>query len=431
MNVTNGYEPHSPVPSPRRATRSIGLGTAALLVPLFGIPALAGAQDRSVTWNEVSRVEVPGRFGAFLQAMPGGLGERESTRGIHVMGNRIRQDDGTSSVIMDLEDGRWITIDHESQTYMEFETADFLGMADAFAELARGIEQDLQVLSDSLQAERDAAMAELRQAMDEASGEMDISLESRATGERQTISGFSAERHVILAEVRIRDEVQGVEAGEEGSLVFLVDLWQTDEFPNADAIYEEWAMQMVQDPEFQRLAEELAGSFEPVTGAMGPEALAVWDPRIAGGLDRIAEVLEELDGTSLRTVVSVAVVPEGAELDEEVLLGWEPASMGDEIQAAIGDAARGAVQDAARGAIQGLGGRFGLGGGGGDPEPEPEEPATVRALLRVTTEIVDVQQSASVSQDLFAPAAGYQRQELPNMEEMLRELREGAAADPN
>jgi hypothetical protein len=399
---------------------SAAMGGLVLALTVLGLPELGAAQDRSVTWTEVSRVEAPGRFGVFLQAMPGGMGERESSHGIHVMGSRIRQDDGSSSMIMDLEEGRWISIDHDSQSYMEFETQDFLGLADSFSEIAQEIEQDLQVLSDELQADRDAALEELRLAMDEASAEMDVSIESRATGERQTISGFSAERHMILAEVRIRDEVQGVDAGEEGSLVFLVDVWQTDEFPSPDALYEEWALQLAQDPEFQRLAEDLSTSFEPVTGAMGPEALAVWDPRIAGGLDRIAEVLEGLDGTAMRTVVSVAVVPEGSELDEEVLLGWEPSSMGDEIQAAVGDAARGAVQDAARGAIQGLGGRFGLGGRGGDPEPEPAEPATVRALLRVTTEIQDVQQTTSVSPDLFLPADGYSRQELPNMEELLR-----------
>ncbi len=386
-----------------------GLFVAAALLA----PPSVGAQDQSITWTEVTEIEAPGSLGMLLQAMPGGAGARESQHGIHVMGSRLRHDQGSISTIMDMEERRWTTVDHDDQSYTSVGPEEIEQMMAAFGDIAEEVAEELEMHADEVEQEWAEAMEQMRLAMEEANAQMEVRLDSRATGERRDFHGFAAERHVITGEVELQEAVQGLENGDGGTLFILVDLWQSEDFPNPDRVAEEWAQELAQDEYLQSLAEELAESVDPLTGAFGPEALAVWDPRIAAGIERLSEVLESLDGVAVHRVVNVAVVPDGATLDEETLLAWEPDSMGSRLQSAAGDAAREAAGDAAREAVGGL--TRGLFGGGGDDEEEEEveEEPEARALLRITTELADVDRSDSVAPELFEPGQGYTERPLP------------------
>jgi vacuolar-type H+-ATPase subunit E/Vma4 len=351
---------------------------------LAGTSSPASAQARSLTWTEVTTIEMPGTMGALLRAT-GSLGDRRSEHGIHLQGSVLRQDEGSSSSIFDAGGRRFISMDHEARSYLEFTFEESAQMAremvDALAESRSELDEALR----ESQAERDEAMEEFRRNMDALQEAMTFRIETQATGERRQIDGMSAERYLISAELEARDGVEGMEDVEGGQVVFLVDLWQTREFPDFDAFMEEWARELAADPAMQALARDMAESLEPLAGEGSAEMLALWDPRIAAGVQQVMEAMEELDGTTLESRTLVALVEPGATLDRAELLAWEPASMGDQLRGQAGETARAAAQEAARGAVRGLSrGLLGRGGGGGG-QAEEQRPPQVRPMLRVSS----------------------------------------------
>lgn len=379
----------------RRRTARSGGGTAArpvaraallgslVLFPGVVFPGLAEAQERSLTWTQVTQIEMPGTLGTVLRAT-GALNERRTDHAIYLSGSVLRQDDGSQSFIFDAENRRYLTVDHETRTYIEFTMEESVQVAREMSEVMREARSGADEAMAEAQAERDEALEELRRSMDAMQEAMTFRIRTEPTGERRSFGGMSAERFLITAELEAREGVEGMDEVEGGQIVFLVELWQTQDFPDVDAFMEDWARAMAEDPAMQALAEEMSEIFEPLAGdAASADMLALWDPRIAAGVKQVMEATEALEGTTLESRTLVALVEPGARLDRAELLAWEPASMGDQIRDQAGDAARAAAADAARGAIRGLT-RGRLGGGGGD-EPAVREDPRVRPMLRVTS----------------------------------------------
>ncbi len=354
----------------------LGVGLLSATTPLE-------AQERSLTWTQMTKVEMPGTLGAVLRAT-GALDERRAQHGIFISGSVLRQDDGSTSVIFDSENRRYLTVDHEQETYLEITMEESVQMAREMSEVMREARAGADEAMEEVQAERDEAMEELRRSMQAMQEAMSFRVRTEPTGERRTIGEMTAERFFITAELEARDGIEGMEDMEGGQIVFLVDLWQTPDFPDMDAFMEDWARQMAEDPAMQELAEEMADMFEPIAGEFqSADLLALWNPSIAAGVKQVMEAMEALEGTTLESRTLVAAVEPGARLDRAELLAWEPESMGDQLRGQAGDAARAAAGDAARGAIRGLTrGRFG--GGGAEEEVTREDPR-VRPMLRITS----------------------------------------------
>lgn len=367
----------------------------ALLVPREALDA----QDRSVSWTESTQLQLPGAFGALMARMPGAADGSDSPHALHLHGRTLRQDDGSSSVVIDLDRRRYVVADHEARTYLVFTFEEAAQAARDMARLMSELRAEADASLEEARREQEAAMAEAREAMEEAEAEIEYTfhVESEATGETRTFDGgIRAERHFLTGRLEARTAVEGVDEPEGGTLLFLVELWQSRDVPSLDEIYEEWGRRMAEDPELRALGEELAQSLELEGGEGGHEMLAMWDPRIAAGLERLAEAVEELEGTTIRSSTTVALVPDGAPYDRDELLAWEPATMGAQLRAGAGAAAqeagRAAVGGALRGATRGvLGGRR----GGQEPaaEPEEEEPR-VHPMLRWISEKRDIRAGA-------------------------------------
>lgn len=323
-----------------------------MLFGLGGAFSPAAAQSRSLTWTQITTIEMPGTMGALLRAS-GSLGEQRSNHGLHLRGSLLREDDGSSSVIFDAEGRRFISMDHDTQTYMEFTFEESAQMAREMSEVLADSRADVDESLRESQEEMDAAMEELRQNMDAMQESMTFRIETQATGERREIDGMTAERYLISATLEGAEDVEGMEDVEGGQVVFLVDVWQTPEFPDFDAFTEEWGREMATDPAMQELARDLSESVEPLAGDGSAEMLAMWDPGIAAGVQEVMEAMEELEGTPLESRTLVAVVEPGATLDRGELLAWEPSTMGDQIRGQAGETARAAAQEAARGAARG------------------------------------------------------------------------------
>ena len=394
-----------------RGPARIGLALAATIV-LFA-PATGTAQEsRSVEWTEASRIELPTSLGLLVRALPGLSTENQSRHGVHQQGSILATTDDGSTTIIDMGERRITAIDHDDRSYLtitfEESVAAAREMATLTAEVRAEAEQALREANEELEQARE----EMRQAMEEAQNRYRVAIASESTGRTETIDGMRARQYFLTAEIETLAGVEGVEDTDEGSLSFVMELWQTDEFPDFDEIYAAWAREFAGDPALQEMAAAMAEEMEPLVGEGGWEALALWNPGVGAGLAQLGEALQEMGGTTLRSITHIAFVPTGVTLDREALLAWEPASMGDQVRGAAASVA----QDAARSAVQGAVGGItrGLFGGGGsrDPEPEPE-PAVVRPLLRMTREKSDIRMGSATDAAFVIPA-GYTERALPS-----------------
>lgn len=387
--------------------RGRAIAAAAVVAMTFTAPADLWSQARSLSWTETTQLEVPGALGTILRMF--GAGEALTTRSaMHLQGRALIQESDDMAFVMDLDEQRWITADHEERTYT---SATFEELAELSREVVAGTYSSAtaDAVADSIRAAR----ADLDEALEEARAEIDFRISGESTGERQRIGGYDATRHVLVAEFEATGTPKGVEEQQGGSIYIIGELWQTDAVEGEDALYAEWAEMVASDPALRDAAEELAADLEESGDALA-STLAAWDPAIAAGIREMADAMSEADGTTLRSVLTVAVVPVGVEVDRDALLAWEPASMGDQLRGAAAGAARQAAADAARSAIRGLaGGLFG-GGRGQDPEPEPEpavDEPRVRPLFRITTTREDLSYNPAggdVLSELMATLSEYQ-----------------------
>lgn len=382
---------------------TLRIAVAAAAMAVLGAPANLVGQTRSLTWTETTRVEAPGSLGLILR-MTGATDPITTRTALHLQGRTLIQEYDQSAFITDLDARRWLMIDHEARTYTTM----------TFDDMVRASEQAIEeVRAASSGAGADSGMSreELERAREEAQAEIQFRISAESTGERQRIGSVDATRHFVTAEFEATSVPEGVEEEPEGgTMYYLMELWQTSDVPGEEEIYRAWAEALAADPGFREMAEEMieaaGGAGEGIT-----TSLAAWDPQVAGGLSELAEQMEQIDGTTVRSVVIIAMAPLGVTPSREELLAWEP-SAGSRLGGAVAGAARQAAADAARSAVRGLG-RGLLGGRNREPEPEPEpqaEQPRVQALLRMTTTRDDIafrESSEDVLGTLNERIAGY------------------------
>lgn len=398
---------------PRRFAGAV----AGLLVLLLAAPTLTHqleAQTRSLEWTETRSFEMPGTFGNLLRAFSDGDGDRETRQALHLQGAALIQTEGDQAYLMDLDTSRWLFIDHGNQSYMEMSFEEALQMADEMNEMMAGARTEADQAMAEAQAEADQSMEEMQQAMEDAQAELSFTIDIEESGETRTAEdGSLLSQYFVEARVEATAAPEGMDEPEGGAMVFLVELWQSDDIPEAEALYEAWAQQVADNPALREMVDDMAQSAESGTEAMAP-VFAMWDARIAAGLEEIAEAMQDVEGTTVRSTTMVALVPDEVEYTREELLAWEPDSMGDRLRTQASEQARASIQDAARNAIRGRLGRFG-GGGDDDDDAEEADPPQVRPMLRMTFSKEDVEyteSSADVLGELMARIESYQRLDL-------------------
>lgn len=341
------------------------------------------AQTRSLSWTETTRMEVPGSLGLILRMT--GAGDPITTRSaMHLQGNVLIQEADQITVVTDLDAGKWINVDHEARTYTTMTFEDLQRMSEqAMAEMQAAAAQG--------SADAQAAQEELRRSQEEAQAEIVFRISAESTGERQRVGGVNASQHFIIAEFEATSVPEGVEEEPEGgSMYFLTELWQTSDVPGEEEMLQEWARALSSNAELREMVLGMMESAQE-TGDILATSLAAWNPQVSAGIAELAEQMEDFEGTTVRSVLTVAMVPLGTTPDRAALLAWQP-SAGMNVGGAVAGAARAAVADAARGALGGLG-RGLLGGGGRNRDPEPEPQAAqprVQALMRMTTDRSDI-----------------------------------------
>lgn len=403
---------------PLGRTALVGAALAFLLIPLLGAPE-AQAQGTSVEFTEVSELQMAGFLGALLARQAGG----ESVHAIHVLDTKMRSDVDDASTIFDAEAAEWHILYHDMEAYQSFGLADLREMGE---EMSRAREE--------ARAEMEAHEAEMeanREAMEEARREMDVSVDYRDMGERQTINGFAADRHQVIVRVEDAGDIEGADEVDGGALVLVLDMWLSEELARQNPLYaghgdgadNPFVQALMNNPEYQELIEEMSGSMEPGNPGGELTLFAMVDPRVGAAMDEALGELAQLDGMAVRTNSVVAVLPPQAELDTEVLIAWRPDSMGDRIQGEASAAAREAAADAARSAVRGLTRGF-LGRGGDDDDEEiDDEELVIQPLLRYTTEVTGVRTTGTPTPEMFLVPEGYEEFSL-----MLRDTGAGGGS---
>ena len=94
---------------------------AAAAIPALLIAAPLSAQD--VKYETVTKVDLPGAAGAAMRMaarLGGGGGSMETVETTSIKGRKMRTDVAKTSTILDLDQKRFIWLDHDARTYTTY-----------------------------------------------------------------------------------------------------------------------------------------------------------------------------------------------------------------------------------------------------------------------------------------------------------------------
>jgi hypothetical protein len=376
------------VPSVASTLRSCIIAAAVVLLPT--LPASLAGQDLTLEYQ--TRMEFGGMMGQVLSMMPG-MGDlsapsRTITR---VSGLRLRTDDGDdSSLIVDAENRRFVQVDHEERTYIVM-------TPETMREMGEEARARMEAAMDSIQAAQPEAPAR-------SAGDPQVTVEARVeterTGRRESVAGLDAEEWYLTVTADFDVQEEGGNPMFMGSTVAFSDLWMSAGVPGGEEQQRVW----------QAFGEEMMEAFDLEEGLAPVFAV---NPQLQVMIEQNQQAMEEMEGTAVRTITLMVLVPPGASFDRDRavadLTGELGRSMGAVAGAAAGEAARGAAASAARGALGRLGGGM-LGRRNREEPPPPAEEAPAApsqtTLLRSVEELVRVDRSP-IDASVFEIPEGY------------------------
>jgi hypothetical protein len=339
--------------------------TAALALPLaLGLSAPRQALAQDVEYTTVSKFEMGGVVGSVVRLF---TGNTETVQKTYIKGTLVRTDAGTeSSSITDLENGRFMTIDHKAKTYTVVTLDQMLGAM-----------QEMQGRMQQAQAEAQPA----RQAPPDGQVDLKFDLKVDRTGEKQRVAGYEAERVLMTMTTTATVTPEGGQAEQAGRLVMLVDSWNAKDVPAARAM--------------AAVAEVAPALMEQQAAGMQNIAAALMsDPQLQEALEQAAAEAAKIDGFTMKSTTHLVIVPQDREFDRALAL-------------------------AEGGGQQGSGGRGGIGGllrgaaGLGRGQQQQQQPAEVTqvTLAKVIEETREMK-TGNLAASLFEPPAGYREVEF-------------------
>ncbi len=357
----------------RRGFRLLTLGACAAILTM---PDAVVAQE--VQYTTKSKVEFGGALGRMMKIFGGSNTTTEVTS---IKGLKLRTDDADeTSTILDVANQQYTFVDHESKTFYRTSLAEMMAAGERMA----------QAMADSMEA----AQAREDDDPEEPKVEYEVHFSTDRTGRTKDFLGYTAEQAFLTLEITAKevDRAEGDQDDEEeeydrgGTLVVLTELWLSTAFPA-------WQATQEQQEAWRQASEGYAPSTQ------GMQQAFAFDPRIKEGMERLAEEMQGLEGTTVRSVTHIVTVPYGMKLDRAIVLRDADRSLGDD----MGDAAGNAAKESAKGAIGGItGGLFGK-----KKKEEPKRPEPKQAtVVRVTSDITDVNRGP-LADSLFTPPTEY------------------------
>jgi len=343
---------------------AVGALLAALAAPM-------AAQD--VQYTTITKVDLGGGMNAIMR-MAGGNEVRETAS---IKGKKMRTDNDKQSTIFDLENSRYIMINHTDRTYTSVPLAD---MMRASTSAMRGMKTDAS--KDQLKGT----------ATDSAGNKADFTVDIKVepTSQRQNINGNDAERAFITMDTDMRVTPQGESQSQEaGRLVVLMDTWNANTGPASDAV-RAWE---------KAASKEVAAAAFGSRANMGPAMAA--NPKMGEAMKKAAEEAQKIDGIAVLSTMHLVFVAPGKQFDRALAL-----------KETDGGAAGGSApaEKPKGGGLRGMIGKA-IEANSKQQQPKAQQDQTQGTFAKVRTEIRDVK-STSLPASMFEIPAGYREVKL-------------------
>jgi hypothetical protein len=331
---------------------------AAAVLALTALPL--NAQDFTVQSATTFKMGGVMGFAARLGGMP-----KETIETTYLSGHKLRTDNKDMGTIIDADAGVFTMINKKDKSYT---TMSF----DQMAAMMR--QMQAQAKASQEQAKAEAA----KEKKDKGDVEMKYSAKVDVTGKQEQIGGFNAKQALltISADASARPEGEK-DMQQAGSLVILVDMWNTEAAPHAKAMKE------FQDAYAKKAASELSSS------ARGMEALYGSYPGMKEAMEAAAKEMKKVPGVSVKTATYVVLVPPDKKFDRDLALSGGKEEKKEEKSGGLGKA---------------LGGM--LGPKKKESSEEQQTNATQSTIMTVTNEVRSAS-AGGVPADAFTVPAGY------------------------
>jgi len=336
--------------------------------PVIALLALGSTElaAQDVQYTSVTKADLGGFINALAKLGGGSLEVEETT---YIKGGMMRSDADKSSTIMDFENGRYIFIDHDRQTYS------VLTFEQMVAAVTRAAEQ--ATASSASPGQPTMTTNEEGMTLHGDSGDVDLEFQLSVdqTNETQKVNGWNARRTLVTMRTDATVKAEGEQEEEAGSLVVFIDLWNSTEVPAHTA-----TLRLHQNAAAQQYLGEAGNSTQTIGAAFAS------DPAMSAALRKAGEEMQKIEGMAVRSTTYLVGVPPGLEFDPDLVLQPKP------------------KESAAKKIGRGL-----LGGVLGSRSEDEEEAAPAQKTgFTFSTELRDVKTDA-IPASMFEPPAGYRQ----------------------
>lgn len=332
-------------------------------VTTLALASAAGAQG--VTYHSTSKFDMGGTMGAFMKmgAKMGGGDEATTT---YLEGHRMATDSKASTSIIDVDAGRFTTVNKREKTYTTM----------TFEEMGQMLAQAEQMMG---QARRD----QTKEKAAPTDVKLDYTLSVDKSPDRQTMAGYDVQRQFIT--LTMTATAADPQAGPaQGNMVVLMDMWTTTEGPLPAAM-----------KEFQRAyaAKARAEMSNPLRSM---SAMFTTDPKTKAALLAAAKEMQKVQGVALKSTTYIVSVPQGQKFDRQLTLGAGKQE---------------AAPDKGQKPKGGLFGKLKAAAAAAQAQPDENAgPAVQKTSITFGTEVQDVQ--TGVQPGIFSVPAGYKEEKL-------------------
>ncbi len=249
--------------------RRIALCAASLVLALV-VPASALADARV---DQNTKMKIAGPLGAIANVFMGKAAKEGLDSTQCLKGDRLLSRYGDNGELIDLAQEKVWQINFKKETYT----------VRTFAEIRKKMEED---------AERAKEQAKKNEGKKKEGAEMEIELDVRETGKKQTISGYDTREVVLTATVHER----GKKVDESGGYLMTMDMWLGPRIKELDEIAQF----------HMRFAEKL-GILSAAQGRDIAAALAAY-PEMQKALKQMQERKVNMNGSAVRTDLAFDIV---------------------------------------------------------------------------------------------------------------------------
>jgi hypothetical protein len=337
--------------------------------------SVAAAQD--VQYTTVTKVDLGGGMNALMRM----AGTSEVKETAYIKGKKLRSDSEKQSTIFDLDNGRYIVLNHADRTYTSVPLAD---MARVATSAVRGATTDASTKTNA-SVKTDASGDKLKAtATDTAGNKADfvVDLKVEPTHERRNINGNDAQRAFVTMETDVRVTPQGeTQSQAAGKLIILMDTWNASSGPASDAI-RAWE---------QAASKEVAAAAFGGKGSPSP-AIGGANPQVGEAMKKAREEAQKIEGVAVKSTMHLVIVAPDQKFDRALAQkGTDPEG--------------GAPADKPKSGLRGMIGRA-MESKAQPKQEQTTEQQTQGTLAKVITEIRDVR-TTSVPASMFEIPAGY------------------------